>query len=217
MAVYLIWWPPKCGKTTLSKKLAQELSIPFISADTLQSVIYPYIDASHRKKLFPNQQLRGETNDEKYEQYSSEEIIEAYIKQGKTSYKAISMMAEVSLIEEQDYIIEWYQVTPDIVSQIIKKFGKEHIYAIFLFKTDVEKFIYNIHKSTTPNDWIIRRTEKESTYTKIAEMICKYSHYFKSESEKYGLKAIKMDQEFENQLKKAISHLTTPPPTPTQS
>ena len=32
------------------------------------------------------------------------------------------MMTETAIIDEDDYIVEGYQVTPEIVSKIIKKF-----------------------------------------------------------------------------------------------
>jgi hypothetical protein len=45
---------------------------------------------------------------------------------------------------------------------------------MFLYKSDEKKFIDDIHKSTTPNDWIIRRTENDSTFVKIAKMVSEY-------------------------------------------
>ena len=40
--IYLIGGPPKCGKTTLAKKLAGKYQIPWISADTLQNIVWAY-------------------------------------------------------------------------------------------------------------------------------------------------------------------------------
>ena len=42
--IYLIGGPPKCGKTTLAKRLSKSLGIPWVSTDTLQCVIKPYIN-----------------------------------------------------------------------------------------------------------------------------------------------------------------------------
>ena len=41
--IYLIGGPPKCGKTTLAKKMAKKLHIQWIAADTLQVVARKYI------------------------------------------------------------------------------------------------------------------------------------------------------------------------------
>lgn len=117
------------------------------------------------------------------------------------------MIAETQLIDKDSYIVEGYQVTPELVDEIIKKFGKEKIRAIFLVKHDETKFIEDIHKSSTPNDWIIRKTKEENTFFRIARMISGYSKYFESEAKKYNFTVLNMDQDFENQIEKAISLL----------
>lgn len=208
MSVYLIGGPPKCGKTTLAKTLSKRLLIPWISADTLQNIVYTYMDEKDHEKYFPHSYMKGENNDETYSQNTSDSIVKEYINQGKTSYKAISMMAETQIIEKDDYIVEGYQVTPEVVDEIIKKFGAESIKTIFLVKHDEKKFLEDIHKSTTTNDWIIHKTKEESTFSKIAKMISVYSKYFEDEAKKYEFTVLRMDHNFENQIEKAISSLT---------
>lgn len=198
--IYLIGGPPKCGKTTLAKKLAQEYGISWISADTLQNIVWAYTPREKHSSFFPHSYLRGESNDDFYAEHSPQQIIENYVAQGKTTYDAISMMAETYLIDKDDFIVEGYQVTPEIVDRVFKKFGKEHVKAVFLVKYDEQKFIQDIHKSTTQNDWIIRKTKDEATYRRIAKIIAEYSHYFENEAKKYGFKIFTMDNDFEKQL-----------------
>src|SRR3989338_2113445 len=198
--IYLIGGPPKCGKTTIAKKLAQAYQIPWISADTLQNIVWAYTPKEKHSELFPHSYLRKESNDAFYSKHSTQQIIKNYIAQGETTYDAISMMAETYLTDKDDFIVEGYQVTPEIVDRIFKKFGKEHIKAVFLVKYHEEKFIQDIHKSTTPNDWIIRKTKDEATFGKIAKMIAEYSHYFDTEAKKYGLSVFNMDKDFDKQL-----------------
>lgn len=208
MKVYLIGGPPKCGKTTLAKALSKRFSIPWISADTLQNIVYAYMKQEDHEKYFPHGYMKGENNDKTYSQNTPDSIVKEYINQGKTSYKAISMMTETQLIDKDDYIVEGYQVTPEIVDEIIKKFGSENIRTIFLVKHDERKFVEDIHKSSTPNDWIIRKTKEENTFLKIAKMISGYSKYFEDEAKKYKFTVLSMDQDFENQIEKAISLIT---------
>lgn len=205
--IYLIGGPPKCGKTTLAKTLSKSFSIPWISADTLQNIVYAYMPEDERNKFFPHKYLKGATTDETYAKNSATEIINGYIAQGRTSYKAISMLAETQIIDEDDYIVEGYQVTPEIVAEIIKKFGAEKVRTIFLVKHDAEKFVENIHKSTTPNDWIVRNTKDKAVFLKIAAMISEYSQYFEAEAEKFGFPALNMDDDFEKQIENAIALL----------
>ncbi len=108
MPIYLIGGPPKSGKTTLAKKLSKKTLIPWISADTLQNIVRAYTPKDAQASLFPHSYLRGESNDEFYSKYSTQEIVTNYIAQGKTTYDAISMMAETYLTDEEDFIVEGY-------------------------------------------------------------------------------------------------------------
>jgi hypothetical protein len=49
--------------------------IPWISADTLQNIVYAYTPKKTHKKIFPNDQLRGNNNDETYSWYHYKAII----------------------------------------------------------------------------------------------------------------------------------------------
>ncbi len=205
--IYLIGGPPKCGKTTLAKELSKTLGIPWVSTDTLQCVIMPYMDEATSLEKFPTSAQRGKDNDEKYSKYSASEIIEAYKQQAKTVYQAVDMFSICEITDGNDFIVEGYHVEPELASELNLKYpGK--IKCIFLVKSEEEKFISNIKKSTTPNDWIIARTNKEETFQKIADMICKYGKFFEKESEKHDFKVLNMDDDFENKIMEAVDYLT---------
>ncbi|MFA5986034.1 MAG: AAA family ATPase [Parcubacteria group bacterium] len=206
--IYLIGGPPKCGKTTLAKTLSKSLGIPWVSTDTLQCVIKPYMNERDFSKKFPTSYQRGKDNDEKYSKFSSREIIEAYQQQAKTVYEAVDMFTVCEITDGNDFIIEGYHVEPELVAKLNLKYP-EKIESIFLVKSDKEKFICDIKKSTTTNDWIIARTNNEETYQKIANMICEYGNFFEKESEKYDFKVLNMDNDFDNQIKEAINYLIT--------
>jgi len=198
--IYLIGGAPKCGKTTLAKRLAEKYQIPWISADTLQNIVWAYTPKEKRETLFPHSHLRGESNDGFYSKYPAEQIVKNYITQGEATYSAIKMMAETYLTDGDDFIVEGYQVTPEVVNEIFEKFGQEHVKAAFLVKYDEQKFVENIHKSTTPNDWIIRKTKDEITYNLIAKMVAEYSRYFETEAKKYGFAVFNLDGDFNEQF-----------------
>lgn len=204
--IYLIGGTPKCGKTTLAKKFSKTKGIPWVSTDTLQNVIKPYIDKKDFVAKFPTTNQRQATNDEKYTKYSVDEIIEAYQQQAKTVYAAIEMFVICEITDGNDFIIEGYHIEPELVRKISSQYS-DMIKSVFLVKTDESKFISTIQKSTTPNDWIIERTKDQKTYTKIATMICKYGKVFETEAEKYDLRAVRMDNDFDAQIDAIIQYL----------
>ena len=204
--IYLIGGPPKCGKTILAKKLSKSFGMPWVSTDTLQCVIKPYMNKEDFSKKFPASYYRGKNNDEKYSKYSLGEIIEAYRRQAKTAYQAIDMLTICEITDGNDFIIEGYHIEPKLVSELSLKYP-EKVKSIFLVKSDKEKFVRDIKKSTTPNDWIIARTKSKETYQKIANMICEYGNFFEKESKKYGLKVLNMDNGFDKKINSAVSYL----------
>ncbi len=204
--IYLIGGPPKCGKTTLAKAVSKSFGIPWVSTDTLENVIKPYMNEKDFPDRFPVGCQRGKDNDEKYSKYSINEIIEAYRQQAKTVYQAIDMFAICEITDGNDFIIEGYHIEPELVSELNKKYP-DKIKGIFLMKSDADKFVSDIKKSTTPNDWIVARTNKEETYKKIANMICEYGSFFEKESKKYGFKVLNMDDEFDDRIKESIDYL----------
>ena len=120
--IYLIGGPPKCGKTTLTKELSKKAGIPWVSTDTLQNIIKPYISQDDYFIKFPATGQRGESNDEKFSLNSNMEIIEAYRQQAKTVFVAIDMFANSEITDGNDFIIEGYHIEPVLVAELNEKY-----------------------------------------------------------------------------------------------
>lgn len=208
--IYFIGGPPKCGKTTLAKHLSKKLGLPWVSSDTLEVIGRKYVQKFAKEKftkLYPHSAVKGKNNDETYSQNTPKQIAKNYIKQSKATYDAVDMFSICEISDGNDYIVEGYHITPELVSQLMGKYDNKNFKAIFLFKSDQNKFIQNIKKSSTPNDWIISKTKNENTFPKIAEMISGYGEYFHQQSLKYKLPVLNMDDNFELQIEKATEIL----------
>lgn len=208
--IYLIGGPPKCGKTTLAKKLAKKLDIQLVASDTLEVVAMNYVWKYAPKKfdaLYPHRAMKGETNDETYALFSPKKIAKGYIKQAKATYGAIDMFSICEITDENDYIIEGYHVTPELAARLMKKYGSKNFRSLFIIKENIEKFVRDLKKSKTPNDWILKKTKEKETLYKIAEMISEYGKVFTKEANKHGFEVLNMDENFEMNLKKAITML----------
>ncbi|MBU1152126.1 AAA family ATPase [Patescibacteria group bacterium] len=210
--IYLIGGPPKCGKTTLAKKLSKKLGIQWVASDTLQVVARKYVQKYVTKKkeneLYPHNALKGKTNDETYSLATPKQIAKNYISQAKTSYDAVDMFSICEITDGNDYIVEGYHVTPQLVTRLIKKYGSKHFRVLFLYKEDMKKFIEDVQKSSTPNDWILAKTKNRDTLVKIAEMVNYYGQYFYKEAKRHGFKIVNMDSNFNGQVKKAMAFLS---------
>ena len=199
MKIYLIWGAPKSGKTTLSKVLAKKYDISYMSIDSIENILKYYLP----KEDFAKNVLKwdsSKSNDEFYRMHDTEAIMNSYITQGKISYKAVRSLVETCLIDWESIILEGFQMSPELVHAIQKEFWSENIKEVFLVKTDKEKFLQDIHKSTTPSDWILEKTKEEDTFSLIADMLILYSKYFESEAEKYSLDILNMDEDFEEKI-----------------
>lgn len=156
-------------------------------------------------ELYPHTAMRGETNDETYLKYTPREIAKNYIKQAKATYDAIDMFCICEITDGNDYIIEGYHVTPELVSRLMKQYGADKVRVVFLTKKDEEAFVRDVAKSTTPNDWILKKTKKHTeTLSKIAKMVRVYSEWFEKEARKNGLMVVDTGHLFVEVLNKCI-------------
>lgn len=205
--IYLIGGAPRCGKTTVAKRLSNKLRIPWISADTLESIVSEYIPTKEFDRVFPKSRLRRltkQSNDQMYRRFSAKEITNAYISQAHASWNAIKMMVDVELQNGHDYIIEGHQLHPKLMHQIIRDHSQAEISAIILTKSNIDKIVSGCLKHSAKNDWFIKKTTDPDTYQLIAGMIAEYSKYFRNEARKYDLPLLETDHNYRNKIREAV-------------
>lgn len=204
--IYLIGGSPRCGKTTIAKKLSQRLKIGWISVDTLESIVREYISNPEDEKLFPKNALRHVTsnsNDEMYSRFSYQKIANSYIKQGKTSWKAVSTFVEDSIKEGHDFIVEGHQIHPKLAYSLLKQYPKE-IKVYFLAKQDIQALVEGFTKNNAKNDWVIQKTKNPETFYQIAKMLCHFGKYILMEASKYKLPVYLMDKDFKEKINSIV-------------
>ena len=203
---YLIGGAPRTGKTTLAKQLSKKLVLPWISTDTLESVVLKYVSDEELLSKFPKRVIRRETkqsNDVMYKNHSAQEIVDAYLKQAEGMEEAIQVFLESESRHGHSYILEGYHITPTLVTKL-KGSGFE-TQSVFLGRGDVDDTRKSITINSGSSDWVIDKTENEETFGKIAEMIVLFSDTLKKGvQENY----YSMDGDFTANLEKALNSFT---------
>ena len=208
--IYLIGGAPRTGKTTLAKRLAKELGIPWISTDALEVMAREYIPEEDFEKYYPYTTLRQEKgsrdNDHFYSKHSPKKIVQVLKDQAEITYPAIDAIIANEIDNGNDYILEGYHLLPSFIAKLIKKHGEGNIKPIFLTRFNPGQFAVDVHKSTTPNDWLLVLTKKEETFVKVGEMVAQYSRIFEEEANKNGFFVLNLDTDFEAQIEEAIKY-----------
>lgn len=153
--------------------------------------------------------MRYKTNDEKYSKNSTFNIISAYRHQAKTVAGAIKAFVESETTDGNDYIIEGYHVEPKLIKELMDIFSG-NVRGVILIKKDVIDFQSGLRKSSTPNDWILSKTQDEATFSKIAAMVIEYGSLLEDEASKLGVKATITDGDFAHQLQSTTEYLLEP-------
>ncbi len=201
--IYLIGGPPRCGKTTLAKTFSNQAKIPWISSDTLEVIAGEYMTQEEWDQTHPYS-IAHTSNNAFYAEFSTKEIIALIQAQSLATEPAIHMTALCSMKDEIDYIIEGYHITPKFAAKLIKKYGAQNIKAVFLIKTDAEKFVSEAVKNPVANDWLIKKDTKPETLIKVGQMIAKYSKYFQDEAKKYKVPVFTMDKNFTKSISEIV-------------
>lgn len=202
---YLIGGTPRSGKTTIAKELSKKLQIPWISTDTLESVVMGYIDDSKFDYYFPKNVLRrltNNSNDEMYSKYSSEQIADAYLKQGASLAQGIEAFITSEASQGHSYILEGHHIHPELVSRLEKNFN---LRAIFVGREDAIHTLAAITKNQQENDWVITKTKNTQTYPFIAKMLITFSTKIKTVAETNNYPYYCVDNNFKETVKNIVA------------
>lgn len=206
--IYLIGGSPRCGKTTVARKLATKSHIPWFPADYLGAVVLQYISPGECTLKFPLRTIHDQdpSNDFLYANYSPEEIVGFYKTQAEATWQGLKAFIEYAATDEQDFILEGYQIRPELLSELGTEI-KEKTRPTFLYKTNVAEIEAGFKKNISPGDWLMTKTKEESTFNKVASMVALYGEKTKSEAEKYAMPVFNMDENFEEKVKRVVDSL----------
>jgi hypothetical protein len=233
--IYLIGGPPRCGKTTVAHRLAQQTGASCVSLDYIQSVVYHYLSDTERvvtHPLFPEATLEA-----RYAAHTAEEIIANYQLRARSIWPAIHVLIHFALAADQNLILEGYHLEPRFCQEFMSPdtsfaqpssawsiyqammvqrgtgYALRHaddprMKAVFLYREDVDTITTSLTQATASGDWLGRQMNTNLTLRHIASMVSHYSHYIRTEAEQYGGMAVNMDLDFAHQIEQIITGMT---------
>ena len=209
--IYLIGGPPRGGKTTLSEALAKRLSVPYFTLDHVTTLISPYIPEREYATRLPLRVASQETGpgaDVFYAKYSTEQIVNFYLRQAETYWPGVANFIKYALEDEHDLILEGWQILPRPLRALVTPENEDRLKIIFLYKTDVEKIVYGLKANTAKRDWVIRNTRDESTFTSIAKMISHFGGHIEKEAKECDFRVVNMDSDFTRTMEELLDTLS---------
>lgn len=208
MMIYLIWWVPRCGKSTVAKTIAHKIGVWYVWTDYIASAIWSKVTEEEDRRLF-GEKRRDDANrvdnETRFSVFSNEEQIQHYRIKAQQYRQWIKNMIDYFLIEEETYILEWFHLRPEIIApDLIRWWDKVKYMA--LYKSDIDEIEKWIKTYKHPNDRATQKTYKEETYPKIASFIYEFGQMIKNDAMKYGLETCDMSQwVFDDNIQKVAS------------
>ena len=111
--IYLIGGAPRCGKTILSKKIAAQKKISWISTDSLWSVVLAGTPKSQIIKKFPYRKYRLDTHE-------PELMLQAEITESNTLWPGVKAFIKHLIDCRENYVIEGVHLMPELVQELKK-------------------------------------------------------------------------------------------------
>jgi 2-phosphoglycerate kinase len=231
--IYLIGGPPRCGKTTLARRLAGLTGASVVPVDYLGSVVYHYLSDAERAARFPL--LDGSTA-AIYARHTTEEIVGHYRQIARTLWPAIQVYSHFALAHGQAVILEGYHIEPALMDEFSgsegtmgqvedaqSEHGREMVHrgtgyalahrgdarirAVFLYKQNEQEIAAHLTAGADEHDWVMRERLPSETLRGIAAMIGRYSRFIKDDAARYGLPAFAMDGCYAERLDDVLAYL----------
>ncbi len=206
--IYLIGGAPRCGKTILSRTLAERKRISCISTDTIHQMILASTPKAQREKKFPYSKLQREA--EPYgdvNQNPPSVLLRAEITEAKSLWPSIKAMIENCIESKQSYIIEGVALMPDLVESLKKEPYWHEIDLVYLVKNDLEEILDGFARNTSSHDWLSGAKNNPELLKRVAKMVQVKSEYIINLAHNIGFTVVDTGKNFKMSIEQLSQKL----------
>jgi len=182
--VFLIGGSPTAGKSYITKRIAKELGIPWISTDTIREQMRELVRKEDYPMLFLHYKASPEMGVKFLTRNSAKEIVDIVNREGKDVWKGIKALIETDY-NWDSYIIEGVAIIPNLISDFIK--NKKNIKILFLVDEDKNRIRKTIF---TRGLWDEANKYPHDVKEKEVEWVIEFNNFIKKEAKKYGFPVV---------------------------
>ena len=205
--IYLIGGAPRCGKTILSKQIAQQKNIPWISTDMIRSIVLACTPKAQMNKKFPYEKLQQEKQATPYQDVNfnpPRRLLLAEIAESKSLWPSIRKMIEHLIDCELDYVLEGVHLMPGLVSQLKGTSYWKQVKLVYLVKTDLDEIKNGFLKNTSKHDWLAGAFKNTELLNRVARMVQTKSAYITDQAKKHDFTVVDTGRDFAKKLQVAV-------------
>lgn len=174
--IILIGGAPTSGKSVLTRRLAKQLELPWISTDLIREMMRMVVDKKRYTHLF---HFPGRTAQSYLSTHTAAKIVENQNNESRDVWKGVKALIDTDYVWKS-YIIEGVAVLPHLVR---RSYGQDKtIRPIFLTAEDpkrIRKIVF------TRGLWDDAHKYPDSVKEKEVEWVLEFNRWLKKEAKKY--------------------------------
>lgn len=174
------------GKSTLVRKLAEDLRLPWISTDTVREQMRKLVRKEDFPALFQHSEASPELAVEFLIHNSTEEIVEHQNRESEEVQKGVLAIIDTDYVWES-FVVEGVAVLPKFAAEVMRK--HKAVKAVFLVDEDIERVRSII---LTRGLWDDAEKYPDSVKEKEVQWVLAFNRWLMAEAEKYGLPIVKI-------------------------
>lgn len=199
--LYLIGGSPRCGKTTLSRLLAEERRLSCFSTDLAATIINPYLTEAEREQYIAGNHATD----------SPQSLLEHELANAQLLWPGVRRLLFSLLKHRAPFIIEGVHLLPRLLHELSSlpnwpdMTGRVRI--LYLVKTDAERIFAGLKQGTKETDWLLQSVQNDEELWNAALSIREKGLYFAEEAARYGYEVINTERDFHGTLRSALTQL----------